>query len=349
VDNDEKKQDVFLRDLDPKLRTLIRVRVYPGFNTMMNKAITTARNKQDEMQDRKRKFEAKRAYPEEKTMKLQQSTFPGQRSYNKVSYQAPTVSYKPPVAPTKTQRSFQQQQTGGSQVTNPKSCFNCRETGHFIANCPYKKPTPSVFSNSINGPKQMMGITHGAPTKTQPSFGKAKVNHVYAEEVGDPPRVVLGESLVQSFLATILFDSGASHSFISSYFIETHDIPIVSLKRPLITKSPRGHILCHLGVINIPIILSGIVFPTNLVVLNSCGIDVILGMDWLIKYRGNIACAERTFTVTNHREKTITCHIRPSLPDPTIHNLKVENPKDVPIIKEYLDVFPEELPGMPPH
>jgi hypothetical protein len=92
-------------------------------------------------------------------------------------------------------------------VTNPKACFNCRETGHFIANCPYKKETPSVFSNSVNGPKQMIGITREAPAKTQPSFGKAKVNHVYAEEAEDAPGVVLGEFLVQSFLATILFDS----------------------------------------------------------------------------------------------------------------------------------------------
>jgi hypothetical protein len=123
----------------------------------------------------------------------------------------------------------------------------------------------------------------------------------------------------------------------------------VAIKRPLITKSPGGHIPCHLRVINIPINLSGVVFPTSLVVLNSHGIDVILEMDWLTKYRGNIVCAERTVTVRNHRGNTITCHIRPSLPDPTIHSLKVENLEDVLIVKEYLDVFPEELPGMPPH
>jgi hypothetical protein len=316
---------------------------------MVNRAITTAKNKQDETRDIKRNFEAKRAYPQEKTMKLQQPTFSGQTNYNKVSYQAPTVSYKPRVAPTKTQRSFQQQQIGGSQVTNPKACFNCRETGHFIANCPYKKATPSVFSNSINGPKQMTGITRGAPTKTQPSSGKAKVNHVYAKEAEDAPRVVLSEFLVQSFLATILFDSRASHSFISSHFVETHDIPTMALKRSLITKSPGGHIPCHLGVINIPINLSGVVFPTSLVVLNSRRIDVILGMDWLTKYRGNITCAKRTIIVTNHRGKTVTCHIKPSLLDPFIHSLNFENPKDVPIVKEYHDVFPEELPGMPPH
>jgi hypothetical protein len=103
--------------------------------------------------------------------------------------------------------------------------------------------------------------------------------------------VVLGEFLVQSFLATVLFDSGAFHSFISSYFVETHDIPTVDLKKPLLTKSPGGHIPCHLRVINIPINLSGVVFPTSLVVLNSRRIDVIIWMDWLTKHRGTIACA----------------------------------------------------------
>jgi hypothetical protein len=120
--------------------------------------------------------------------------------------------------------------------------------------------------------------------------------------------VVLGEFLVQSFLAIVLFDSGAFHSFISSYFVETHDIPIVALKKPLLTKSPGGH--CHLGVINISINLSGVVFPTSLVVLNSRRIDVIIWMDWLTKHRGTIACAKRTVTVTNHLGMTVTCHIQ---------------------------------------
>jgi hypothetical protein len=203
-------------------------------------------------------------------------------------------------------------------MSNSQACFNCRETGHFITNCPYQKATPSVFSNSVNGLKQMTGPVRSVPAKTQPSFAKAKVNHVYADQIEGTPDVVLGEFLVQSFLATILVDSGASHCFISSYFVETHDIPTVTLKKPLLTKSSGGHIPCHLGVINIPIILSGVAFPSNLVVLNSHGIDVILGMDWLTKHRGNITCGERTVTVTNHLGETVTCHIQPSLPDSTI-------------------------------
>jgi hypothetical protein len=72
-------------------------------------------------------------------------------------------------------------------------------------------------------------------------------------------------------------------------------------------------------------------------------------MDWLTKHRGTIACAERTVTVTNHLGMTVTCHIQLSLPDPTLHSLKVKSPEQVHIIKEYLDVFPEELPDLPPN
>jgi hypothetical protein len=85
---------------------LIGVGVYPDFNTMVNKAITTAKNKQDEMRDMKRKFEAKKTYSREKTLKLQQPTFSSQKGYSKVSYQASTVSYRSPTVPVKTQGSF---------------------------------------------------------------------------------------------------------------------------------------------------------------------------------------------------------------------------------------------------
>jgi hypothetical protein len=51
------------------------------------------------------------------------------------------------------------------------------------------------------------------------------VNHVDAQEAQQTPGVVLGEFLVEFTPATVLFDSGASHSFIATNFVEKHDIP----------------------------------------------------------------------------------------------------------------------------
>jgi hypothetical protein len=67
----------------------------------------------------------------------------------------------------------------------------------------------------------------------QQSYGRARVNHINAQEAQEAQGIVLGEFLVSSVLATMLFDSGASHSFISLSFVEKHNIPTVLLKAPL--------------------------------------------------------------------------------------------------------------------
>ena len=48
VDDDEKKQDMFKKGLNPELRTLLTPQIYPDFNTLMNKAILTERAKAEE-------------------------------------------------------------------------------------------------------------------------------------------------------------------------------------------------------------------------------------------------------------------------------------------------------------
>ena len=56
VDDDEKKQDMFKKGLNPELRTLVTPQIYPNFNTLMNKAILTENAKTEERKDNKRKF-----------------------------------------------------------------------------------------------------------------------------------------------------------------------------------------------------------------------------------------------------------------------------------------------------
>jgi hypothetical protein len=67
-----------------------------------------------------------------------------------------------------------------------------------------------------------------------------KVNHVDAEAAQENPKVVLGMFLVNSVPASVLFDSGASHSFITSQFVAQHNIPISILPRHMLVSSPGG-------------------------------------------------------------------------------------------------------------
>jgi hypothetical protein len=127
------------------------------------------------------------------------------------------------------------------------------------------------------------------------------VNHVDAQEAQQAPGVVLSEFLVEFTPAAVLFDSKASHSFIATSFVEKHGIPTAHLEIPLVTRTPGSDLLCHLKCSQIKILLSGVVFLADLVVLPSHGIDVILGMDWLTKHNGIISCADKTVLPTDHQ------------------------------------------------
>jgi hypothetical protein len=64
--------------------------------------------------------------------------------------------------------------------------------------------------------------------------------HVDAEVAQENPRVVLGMFLVNSTPTSVLFDSGASHSFITSQFVAQHNIPISPITRHMLVSSPGG-------------------------------------------------------------------------------------------------------------
>ena len=88
-------------------------------------------------------------------------------------------------------------------------------------------------------------------------------------------------------------------------------------------------------------------FPTHLAILDSQGLDVILGMDWLTTYGGVIDCANSAITLTTPEGKRIRYKSQLEFKDIRLNHLKGVSLEQVHIVKEYPDVFPEELSGMP--
>jgi hypothetical protein len=127
--------------------------------------------------------------------------------------------------------------------------------------------------------------------------------------------------------------------------VEKHGIPSTHLEIPLVTRTPGSDLLCQLKCSQVRILLSGVVFMTDLTVLPSQGIDVILGMDWLTKHKGIISCANKIVLLTNHQGKSVSCQAHPPANDPMVFNLIAES---MSVIEEFVDIFQEELPGMPP-
>jgi hypothetical protein len=106
-----------------------------------------------------------------------------------------------------------------------------------------------------------------------------KVNHMTSEEVQQAQDVVLSMFLASTHHATILFDFGASHSFISSSFVAKHNMLIATMKHTMLVSSLGGEMRTKHICPTISINIRGVDFPSNLILLDSMGIDIILGMD----------------------------------------------------------------------
>jgi hypothetical protein len=91
--------------------------------------------------------------------------------------------------------------------------------------------------------------------------------------------VVLGIFLASSHPAIVLFDSGASHFFISSSFVVRYQLPITIMKQTMLVSSHGGKMQTKHICPAISITIRGVDFMANLIVLDSKDIDIILGMD----------------------------------------------------------------------
>jgi hypothetical protein len=118
---------------------------------------------------------------------------------------------------------------------------------------------------------------------------------------GEP--VMMGTFLVSNYPSVILFDSGASHTFISKNFVEKHCIPCIESREGFIIHSPGGQIFTKEVAFHIPVTLDRQEFPTNMIVLKSQDIDVILGMNWLAQHKAIINTDLRTIKLSYGHEE----------------------------------------------
>jgi hypothetical protein len=172
---------------------------------------------------------------------------------------------------------------------------------------------------------------------------------VTTESVPEDVDVVYGMFLINSIPASVLFDSGASHSFITKSFVEKHNIPNYPLKKKLLIRSPGGEHRATHSCPQTKIEIRGLSFLVELIILESSGIDVILGIDYLTKYDGVISYAKRMVTLTSLQGERIEVNVSmPATAEAMVNQLEEKSLEHIRIVCEYPDVFSEELLGMPP-
>jgi hypothetical protein len=94
--------------------------------------------------------------------------------------------------------------------------------------------------------------------------------------------------------------------------------------------------------------------PANLVVMGTQGLDVILGMNWLDRNQATVSCDKRTVKLVSPYEKEVVTELfMPDLEEGACHHMSVDGKEanlleTIRVVSEFSDVFPKDLPGMPP-
>ncbi|GJY25302.1 putative reverse transcriptase domain-containing protein [Tanacetum coccineum] len=227
-------------------------------------------------------------------------------------------------------------------------CFNCQKLGHFARNCRMTikqvLPINAVRGDHEPGTCYECG-SHEHYRNNCPKFTRAPVDAL------QDPNVVTGTFSLNDHYATVLFDSGADFSFISTDFA-----PLLNMKPSFI--NPRYVIEVADGkkveVDNIirrcKLELGNSLFTIDLIPLGHGSFDVIVGMDWLSKHKAEIVCHEKVVRIPLESGKIL--HVqgeRTSGIAKALSNVKVDKPRlsDISVVRDFVEVFPKDLSGLP--
>ncbi|GJU02922.1 putative reverse transcriptase domain-containing protein [Tanacetum coccineum] len=220
----------------------------------------------------------------------------------------------------------------GTGLGQKPTCYECGVQGHFKRECPKLK-------NNNNRGNQVGG--GNAPAKVY-AVGHAGTN--------PDSNVVTGTFLLNNRYASILFDTGADRSFVSTAFSSQIDITPTALDHYYDVELADGRIIglntilrgCTLNILNHP-------FNIDLMPVELGCFVAIIGMDWLVKYQAIIVCVEKIVRIPWGNE-TLIVHV--FLANVTTKETEDKSKKkrleDVPIVRDFPDVFPEDFPGLPP-
>ncbi|GJS29761.1 reverse transcriptase domain-containing protein [Tanacetum coccineum] len=137
------------------------------------------------------------------------------------------------------------------------------------------------------------------------------------------PNVVTGTYLLNQHLAKVLFDSGADKSFVSISLASKLNIPPITLDTTYdIEMADRNLVGTNTVIQGCTLILLNQPFEVDLMPIKLGSFDIVIGMDWLSKYHARIILMEK-----KSADKRL---------------------EDIPVFKEFSQVFPENLPGLPP-
>ncbi|XP_073295882.1 uncharacterized protein [Primulina huaijiensis] len=228
---------------------------------------------------------------------------------------------------------------------------------HRIAQCPLPDPKNSPAGETT-------------PNKPKENKTNARVYALTQEEADNSNDVVAGAIVINDISAYVLFDCGATHSFMSKRFAKKLGAKPDNLEEPYRVATPANRILETRTLYrDVSVIIENQSFTANLIQLNMVEFDVILGMDWLAKNHALVDCHGKMVAIqAPHQEKLLfhgKAKERKTLLSASqtwkamksgeeVYLAMLSEVKEgttltleeIPIVQKFPVVFPEELPEL---
>jgi hypothetical protein len=178
---------------------------------------------------------------------------------------------------------------------------------------------------------------------------QGRLNFTTMADIPQGAPIMTGIFSVLNYPAIILFDSGASHSFMSAKFSAKCQLPFHHTNGGITISTPGGRVTTYQINKNVPIKFGSLIIKTNLLILGLDSVDIILGTDWLTKHQAMIDIAARAIEVHSPTCGETTLYLPDQGCTRSCAFVMIESPIErIPVVCDYPDVFPDELPGMPP-
>jgi hypothetical protein len=175
-----------------------------------------------------------------------------------------------------------------------------------------------------------------------------RINYTTMEDIPEGEQVLAGTFSLNEHPAVVLFDSGATHDFITKACTQRCQLSIHHIDTPYLISTPGGRVVTKQIVMHAPLDLAGKLYKPSLIVLDGQGLNVILGMGWMRVHKALLDTATRVVQLNSplYGTQVLQLSVIP-VATPSVHHTAAHNLEDMPVACEFPDIFPEDLPGMP--
>jgi hypothetical protein len=169
------------------------------------------------------------------------------------------------------------------------------------------------------------------------------------EEIPMGEEVLAGTFFLNEHPIIILFDSRASHDFMRSICTKKAKLSVVASGASYVISTPGGRVDGDRIIQKVPLELSKRIHSTNVIILSGQSIDVILGMRWMKMHRAVLDIAGQLVHLHSPVYGKVILHL-PVMTriKASMHHIVEVKLEDIHVVREFLDVLPDDLSGMPP-